>query len=142
MKLQHRNGYKIVSIVGPDGARRLQVHRLVLLAFAGPPPAGKPYCLHRDGTRDNNHISNLRWGSQKENMADCVQNGRVAWDGAGNGRSKLTEDAVAHIRKSKKSAVELGDTYGVHPSTIYRVRRGISWRSPTHREGCCEQGDK
>jgi hypothetical protein len=45
-----------------------RVARLVCEAFHGPSPAGMPYCLHRDENAANNHYSNLKWGTQKENL--------------------------------------------------------------------------
>ena len=44
-----------------------KVHRLVLLAFQGPPPPDRPYALHRDDNTRNNRLSNLYWGSPAEN---------------------------------------------------------------------------
>ena len=45
-----------------------KVHRLVCEAFHGPAPADKPVCMHMDEDSRNNRPSNLRWGSQKENL--------------------------------------------------------------------------
>lgn len=48
--------------------KTLHVARLVCLAFHGPPPEGKPYCLHKDENARNNKPDNLKWGTQKENL--------------------------------------------------------------------------
>lgn len=48
--------------------RTYKIHRLVCLAFHGFPPNGKPNCLHIDENPANNRASNLKWGSQKENL--------------------------------------------------------------------------
>jgi hypothetical protein len=53
----------------------VMVHRIVLLAFAGPCPPGMVAC-HNDGNPGNNHASNLRWDSQKANVADMKRNRR------------------------------------------------------------------
>ena len=63
-------------VVGLGGVKH-QVHRLVLEAFVGHAPDGKSYCLHWDDDHGNNRLSNLRWGSQKENMQDCARNGHM-----------------------------------------------------------------
>ena len=52
-----------------------RVHNLVLEAFAGPRPAGA-FGLHNDDNPDNNHISNLRWGTRSENTYDMIRNGK------------------------------------------------------------------
>src|SRR5699024_6464865 len=51
------------------------VHRLVLEAFVGPCPDGMEAC-HWDDDKTNNHVSNLRWATQSDNMHDRVRNGR------------------------------------------------------------------
>ena len=50
------------------------VHRLVLEAFVGPCPEGMEAC-HNDGNPSNNHVNNLRWDTQSENMNDRVKHG-------------------------------------------------------------------
>lgn len=70
-----RGGYRRVFL-HRDGQRWDQeVHRLVLLAFAGPAPHGHE-CLYGDGDPSNNCLSNLRWGTRSENRLDAVRHGR------------------------------------------------------------------
>ena len=58
-----------------DGKKHHQlVHRLVAEEFI-PNPHNLPYVLHWDDVPDNNHVDNLRWGTQKDNMGDRVRNG-------------------------------------------------------------------
>lgn len=71
-----RTGYRAVTLV--DEQRRHathRIHRLVLLAFVGPPTEGEPNGLHKDDNRLNNRLNNLRWGSLSENTFDSVANG-------------------------------------------------------------------
>lgn len=51
------------------------VHSLVALAFIGVKPKGMEV-LHLDGSRDNNMVSNLRYGSRSDNIRDAVKHGR------------------------------------------------------------------
>lgn len=53
----------------------LRVHRLVLLAFVGPPATNSAEVCHIDGNPANNQLANLRWGSSSENKADQVRHG-------------------------------------------------------------------
>lgn len=51
------------------------VHRLVLEAFVGPCPEGMTVGRHLDDDPNNNHISNLAWGTVSDNSKDKVRNG-------------------------------------------------------------------
>ena len=62
------NGYLYVSIGGHD--RR--IHRLVATAFI-PNPDGKKLVHHKDGNKQNNHISNLEWATSRENITAYYQ---------------------------------------------------------------------
>ena len=73
-----RNNHITVRLSDARGvARSHQVHILVLTAFVGPRPEGM-YGLHWDDDPDNNHLSNLRWGTPSENSLDANRNGRHA----------------------------------------------------------------
>lgn len=45
-----------------------KVARLVCEAFHGESPQGKNICMHLDENSENNRPSNLKWGTQKENL--------------------------------------------------------------------------
>lgn len=69
-------GYRGVTLVDENGEHKThKVHRLVLRAFKGEPPPGKPNGLHKDDDPANNHLGNLRWGTYSENSYDSVANG-------------------------------------------------------------------
>ena len=46
----------------------MKVHRLVCEAFHGPAPFARAVVIHLDEDATNNKPSNLRWGTQKENL--------------------------------------------------------------------------
>lgn len=73
-----RYGYLRVAI----GGRMRKVHTLVVEAFLGPRPPGMEVC-HADGSRDNNHISNLRYDTRAGNAADALKHGTVRTPNAG-----------------------------------------------------------
>lgn len=71
-----RNGTRTVALTDMRGVRKgHKVSRLVLRAFVGPCPDGME-SLHWDDDKDNNALSNLRWGTRSQNMLDKVRNGR------------------------------------------------------------------
>ncbi len=65
-----RDGYLCVTLQQDGRQRFAYVHRLVLLAFAGPPPSPQHQGSHRDGSRQHNAAWNLRWATPKQNCAD------------------------------------------------------------------------
>lgn len=71
------DGYLCVKIRGET----VKVHHLVLEAFCGPRPYGMEGCHGPDPDRTCNVLSNLRWGTHRENERDKkrteTDNGRV-----------------------------------------------------------------
>lgn len=55
------------------------VHILVLEAFGGPRPDGE-VARHWNGKNDDNHRSNLLWGTPYENEDDKKRTGRVGYE--------------------------------------------------------------
>lgn len=70
-----RRGYVSVMLSADGRTRRDYVHRLVLLAFVGPPPTPEHEGAHWDNVRSNNALGNLRWATHEENAADRVRHG-------------------------------------------------------------------
>jgi hypothetical protein len=114
-----------------NGKRRCQlVHRLVLLAFIGPPP-NKTETRHLNGNGQDNRLSNLCWGTKQQNEADKTKHGtRGGPRGNACGLSKLTEIDVKEIRKLLMlgdTNVSIGHQFGVKPNTISCIKHGVSW---------------
>jgi hypothetical protein len=67
-----------LSVVMQHGLIRRTVHTytLILEAFVGPPPDGMMCCHAPDVDPANNALSNLRWGTGKDNAADLKKYGK------------------------------------------------------------------
>lgn len=75
------HGYLFVGLATrtADGKRckkYYHVHRLVAQAFI-PNPDGKSDVDHIDGVKTNNHVSNLRWCTRKENVHNEATYGKT-----------------------------------------------------------------
>ena len=69
-----RTGHLRVQLyVRPGHAKHFQVHRLVARAFIGKSDLD---VLHWDDVPGNNHVSNLRYGTDSENWHDSARNGK------------------------------------------------------------------
>jgi hypothetical protein len=108
------------------------VHRLVALAFLGPPPSLKHEVAHNDGNRRNNCATNLRWATHAENMADMRKHGTTYahWRGRTPPNAKLQPHQVAEVRRRVQAgalrkcvAAELG----VSKATIDHIVTGRTW---------------
>lgn len=99
-----KTGYLQISLWRNNRDERTTVHRLVALAFLGKPPSPAHVVAHTDGTRRNNHWTNLRWATQKENIADTLVHGTHN-RGTRNGQAKIDEVCVLAIRKMEKMGI-------------------------------------
>jgi hypothetical protein len=111
------------------GANNTQlVHRLVLLAFVGPPEPGQE-CRHLNGNPADNRLENLTWGSRLENRADISKHARLY--GRRQGSTWLSEDVIRAIKRDlqlpdRPSQKVLARKYGVHYNTINNINRGFT----------------
>lgn len=83
---------------GHGKRRKMNVHRLVLTTFS---PTTDPtlLVLHSDGDCQNNHLSNLRWGTHRDNHRDSVRHRTFKLPtprfGDENPWCKISDDGVA-----------------------------------------------
>jgi hypothetical protein len=72
LKLFVSNNYLSVKLARAGVTKTAYVHELVLLTFEGSRPASNERCeiRHLDGDKFNNQLSNLTYGTVKENAAD------------------------------------------------------------------------
>jgi hypothetical protein len=104
-----------------------KVHAMVLETFIGPKPHGQQ-CCHWDGNPINNNLSNLRWDTPKQNMADRRRHKRYC--GEKVWLSKLTEDQVKEIRSIRLSGISqtrIAQMFGVSQNTISGIIRRKIW---------------
>lgn len=121
-------GHQYVTLM-PGTAYRY-IHRLVLEAFVGPCPEGLQSCHDPDPDPSNNNLSNLRWGTPKENMADKMRLNRQH-KGEQIVQSKLTEEQVREIRTAvaqgeRQQAV--GNRYGVRQGIVSQIVNRKIWK--------------
>ena len=120
----NKHGYSSVQM---GRGRRRSVHRLVASTFI-PNPDSKPLVRHLDDDPRNNQVNNLAWGTQKDNMEDCVNHGRLVGDttSAINARKKsviaTSKDGLQSIEFS--SIHDAARALGVWPQHICSVMQG------------------
>lgn len=120
----------------------LRVHRLVAEAWIGGKPFHEAQVCHADGTRTNNHYTNLRWGSSADNAKDSVKHGTHTGKNNGKRGAAKLAGSRAHLAKVNDCAVlvirylhskgtptkKLASAYRLDPSTIRLMAQGKIWK--------------
>lgn len=105
-------------------------HRFSYLLHNGEIPEGLEVCHSCDTTLCVNP-RHLFVGTHSDNMKDMIRKGRADNSGQRNGRSKLTADDVAAIRRESTGRHGEGTMFarrfGVSSATVSKVIRGDTW---------------
>lgn len=114
------------------GIRKLcKISRLVATVYLPKPSSTKLVIRHLDDNPLNNHVDNLRWGTQKQNMEDARKNGKLRGSSCKASRAKLSKKDLILIFKLKAKGLYYKDTakrLGVSVGTIGRVINKKSYR--------------
>jgi hypothetical protein len=110
-------------------------HRLVAEAFLKDSHFEDAQVCHYDGTRTNNNLSNLRWGTAWENSQDnrrlgVITNSNNKMLGSFNGKAKLDEQSVCSIISQIENGISkssIAASYGVNVCTIRRIASQKTW---------------
>jgi len=134
LRAAKNRGYHHVALCRGGEHRTTYIHVLVLRAFCGAPPFAGAYACHNDGNPGNNHLTNLRWGTAKDNARDRARHGNQPF-GTGVRRAKLNEQAVRDMReayRNGKSTWALAKELGLSTHTTWCAVTGKTWK---HVEG-------
>lgn len=128
--VEKRGGYLLYRLRCNGTSKLYRAHRLVLMAFVGPPPGNSFDGAHNDGNRLNNSVGNLRWATRADNMSDTLTHGTHSY-GERRSWSKLTDAIVRDIRRRWRDGLagqrQMAREYGVNLGVLQRALRGESW---------------
>lgn len=130
----YKNGYRgaQLSVKGWKGKQKLVlIHWLVAEYFIGPRPEGQ-FVRHLDGDKLNNHVSNLAYGTPKENVEDTMRHGRVP-KGDNHYNTKIFEKDIPEIIKRIESGEMLkliGADYNVNQTVICHIKKKYKVKAP------------
>ena len=94
-----------------DKRIRVQASRLVALTWI-PNPDGKPFVCHIDNNPTNNHYKNLYWGTQEENIQQCIRDNRFR----PQGKVPISRKDILNLNKDYLNGVtikELKQKYNI-----------------------------
>lgn len=134
LKWNYQKGYPTVALYVGGRLKRYLVHRLVYLSHVGEIPK-LMQINHKDGVKDNNHISNLEVVTPKENTAHAWREGLTKkYLGEKCSTSKLKDEDILKIRKLSKSGVsqsKIAHLYKMHQTNIHYILSGKTWSHVT-----------
>jgi hypothetical protein len=112
------HGYHQVALRKDGKGRRHLLHRLVLIAFSGPPPFVGAQVNHRNGNKLDNRFLNLEWMTVQQNVRHALS----LLDGARHARKTSVEEQeeIAALAASC-TRKELAEAYGLHRRSVSRV---------------------
>ena len=125
-----RKGYPRVCLCKDNQKKTFLVHRLVAKTFI-PNPENKPQVNHLDGCKLNNHVSNLEWATQSENMRHAYDTGlKVNPQGEDTYNAKLTNEQARYIRENPDdlSIYKLAEMFSVYPTKISAIQLGKTYQ--------------
>lgn len=111
-----KKGYPTFSVSRGQRTRQLRVHREVARAFLGP----------KYGNRGNPALSNLIWGTQRQNEADKIAHG-TALRGERNHRARFSTEVIKAMREAQGTLEEIGRRFQVSISHLSRIRNNKRW---------------
>ena len=129
--LLQQTGYVQVNLYKNGKMYTRRIHRLLLETFVGPCPKGME-CRHLDGDKQNNILSNLCWGTRKENGVDRVVHG-TSGQGENHPRVKLNNQRVCEIRNLAKSGGAsqqlIAKQFGICQQMVSRIKCNGAWNN-------------
>lgn len=110
-----RGRYWKVDLYKESVGQEFRVHVLVALVFIGSKPDWAEVVRHLDDDADNNHFTNLAYGTHSDNQRDrYTNNPSMPW---------LTESIRDAIRDDPRSRKKIADEYGIFQATVGKIKR-------------------
>lgn len=124
------DGYRIVHLCLNGIGKNKRVGRLVAIHFIKN-THNLPIVDHKDGNKQNDHVENLEWVSNAENIKRAYILGlAIPKKGSSCGASKLTEDQVIDIRERASNGEihnNIRKDYGISAKQIHNIIHRKNW---------------
>lgn len=130
-------GYRTLNLHRPDNKGTIYIHREMARIFLKKPSIRYKYVIHKNHSKLDNHLKNLRWTTLDQMMKhQQASPAKIAYKEVQANRTeglKLTATQVKKIKsilhnKNRKITIKkLAQSYGVSEMTMYRIKSGENW---------------
>ena len=126
---RNTNGYLHIFATYKNKQKAIQVHQGVMQTFVGPQEKGIEV-MHNNGIKSDNKLSNLSYGTRKDNVKDSFRLNEYLM-GEAAPWSKLANEDVINICKDPRFISEISKSYNVSTGTISMIKNRKMWKSLT-----------
>jgi hypothetical protein len=126
-----KDGYHKIVLFKNKKRFDFRVAVLVAETYISKRPKG---CVlrHLDGSKTNDYVRNLKWGTPQENSDDTLLHGTRIKGNQVN-TCKLNNKKVQLILNSNSGHSELAKKYRVSPGAIWHIRANKTWKHINRR---------
>lgn len=130
----HKDGYPSFYVPNPGGHNRQKLgHRFMVELQEGRELSKDEYVLHSCDNPTCTNPRHLRIGTQKDNVRDCMNRGRMnRAKGERTANAKMNDETIRSIRLNYTGAygeaAHLAREYGVTKSVMARILSGGAWQ--------------
>lgn len=129
-KSKDRKGYLKVYLYKENKRNFFKVHRLIAQTFI-PNPDNKPQVNHKDANKTNNHVDNLEWVTNQENMDHAKHNNLLSGrEGTSNGNSRYSDELITTLCKELSSGCsvsEVSQKFNVNRHLVKDLKAKKTW---------------
>jgi hypothetical protein len=126
---KNRRGYHQIFLRKNGKTIGKMRHRLVAEAFIEK-PKDKWQVNHKDGNKNNNHVSNLEWMTNQENTQHAFDTGlKFGMFGTDNPKTVLDDMEILTIKTflGYMPQWKIAEHYGVTQANISSIKSGKAW---------------
>ncbi len=138
LKLHNSSGFPRIGVNVKGKSKAIFPHHAIGAVFLKKNNPKSRYVIHLDHNKENNHISNLKWATPKEqiehtkkspNVLKAIKNKIYS----GGTAKKLDEKKVTALKKEiwnpkrKLTMKQLAEKYGIAEMNLYRIKSGELW---------------
>lgn len=127
-----KDGYLRIRLVDINGVRKFKsIHRLVAQYFIGHHSFEAMTVNHKDGNKQNNHLTNLEIVTMSQNNKHAYNTGLKNNKGENHGKARFSEEDILEMRrlysKGKKQTF-LAKFFDTTQARVSEIVSGKTWK--------------